>query len=117
MNREERRRLGVSKGTADRVNQMNSPCTITEAVQIARGVAEDVVLDYQRRTSNLQISLSLQVELLKKVVMDNGLITEEQFKEMYINAVDDYNKMTQPEQHENPSMSSSVEEIVVEEMK
>ncbi len=54
-----------------------TPCTISEAVQIARGVSEDVVNHYHQSRSHLQVSQSIQVDLLKQVVIDAGLITED----------------------------------------
>lgn len=66
-------------------NMMNSPVTITESVQIARGVAEDVVEDYHKTQGNVQLAISIQLEILKDIVVSAGLITAEEFKERYMN--------------------------------
>lgn len=90
MNREERRNLikqGASKETVSRVNSMTSPCTIAEAVQIARASAEDVLEDYHRNQGNVQLSTSIQVELLKEALFSSGIITEEEFRERYYKKV------------------------------
>lgn len=86
MNREQRRKAAKSG------DPMTSPCTLVEAVQIARAAAEDVIAEYQMSTRHLQVSLSLQVEILKEIVMEKGLITEEEFREKYMQKVEDFNK-------------------------
>lgn len=75
------RKLDQAMGTAK--NMMESNVTITECVQIARGVAEDVVEDYHRTQANVQLSISIQLELLKELVISKGLITEEEFFSKY----------------------------------
>lgn len=73
----------------------NSPCTIKEAVQLARGVAEDVVSEYQHNQQPLQVAISLQIEILKDVVMNAGLITEEEFVKRYVGKAEEFNKKQQ----------------------
>lgn len=90
MNREQRRSMDKQGGE---LKYLQSPCTITEAVQIARGVAEDVVSDYANHSRHLQVALSLQVEILKSIVIKAGLITEDEFKEEYIKQAEEFNKM------------------------
>ena len=109
-------------------NYLNTPCTIVEATQIARGVAEDVVSEYQSRAGHLQVSLSLQVELLKEIVIGSGMITEEEFKARYIKKAEEFNEMQKkamemynsPEQSSqeetSPNMSLSVDDIEVEKL-
>ena len=63
---------------------LNSKVTITEAVQIARGVAEDVINDYHRQQASIQLSISIQLDILKELVIEKGLITEEEFKALYM---------------------------------
>lgn len=94
MNRATRRKL--SKGNPEmkeKLDYLNTPVTLSEAVQVARGVAEDVVSDYSRHTQPVQVAISLQIELLKKIVFNAGLITEEEYKEMYVKEVEAFNKM------------------------
>ena len=67
MNREQRRNM--SKKNEGALRYLQTPCTITEATQIARGVAEDVVAEYSQQNSPLQVAISLQVEILKEVVI------------------------------------------------
>lgn len=83
---------------------LNTPCTITEAVQISRGVAEDVLAEYQANQQNYQISLSIQVELLKRLVLSKGLISEEEFHGQYMEEVKKIQDMQMKMREEsNPS--------------
>lgn len=90
MNREEKRRLeknGVSKETIDKLNKYEKPCTVLEVVKLSRAVAEDVaneyLEDYRKRSSGTIIALTLQLEILKKLVIEKELISEEEFQSMY----------------------------------
>ena len=90
MNREDRRNLmkqGVSKETADRLAQFDQPAKLKEVLSISRAVAQDVaseyVEDYRKRSAGVTMALMLQVELLKKLVIEKGLITEEEFNKKY----------------------------------
>lgn len=89
MNREQRRSMNKNGGE---LRYLQTPCTITEATQIARGVAEDVVAEYIQQNSPLQVAISLQVEILKEVVIEAGLITEDQFREMYMEKAMEFNQ-------------------------
>lgn len=60
---------------------LNSPCTIKEAVQIARAVAEDVITEYLQKFSQVQMAISLQVETLKEELFTQEVISEDKFKE------------------------------------
>ena len=90
MNREQRRNM--SKKDEGALRYLQTPCTITEATQIARGVAEDVVAEYSQQNSPLQVAISLQVEILKEVVIGAGLITEDQFREKYMEKAVEFNQ-------------------------
>ncbi len=90
MNREQRRNM--SKKSDGALRYLQTPCTITEATQIARGVAEDVVAEYSQQNSPLQVAISLQVEILKEVVIGAGLITEDQFREKYMEKAVEFNQ-------------------------
>lgn len=90
MNREQRRNM--SKQNEGALRYLQTPCTITEATQIARGVAEDVVAEYSQQNSPLQVAISLQVEILKDVVIGAGLITEDQFREKYMEKAVEFNQ-------------------------
>lgn len=88
MNRKERRQN--NKFNANEV--LNKPCTLTEVVQVSRGVVQDELDNYARRTSPLQVSMSLQIEILKSLVIKSGLITEEEFKKIYIEKAEEFNQ-------------------------
>lgn len=90
MNREQRRNM--IKKDEGALRYLQTPCTITEATQIARGVAEDVVAEYSQQNSPLQVAISLQVEILKEVVIGAGLITEDQFREKYMEKAVEFNQ-------------------------
>lgn len=124
MNRETRRELiknGASKKTVEDLGAYQSPCTLAEAVQISRASAEDVVASYDQSIRPLQVAVSLQVELLKRVIIKSGLVSEEEFKDMYINAVKEFNdtqRASLEEDNEDPEetptkMSASVSDIEV----
>lgn len=94
MNREQRRAIsGGNKKIDSSLKYLDSPCSITEAAQIARGVAEDVVSDYSNHVGNLQVAMSLQIELMKDVLFSANIISEEDFRKKYIEAVENFNKM------------------------
>ena len=87
MNREERRSMksqGASEETIEKLGAYNSPCTIAEAVQIARASAEDVLEDYHRNQGTAYLAMSIQIELLKEVIFSSGMIKEEEFRERYM---------------------------------
>lgn len=117
MNRNQRR----SMDKKDYSSYMNTPCTITEAVQIARGVAEDVVSDYNKSQSTLQISISLQIEILKDIVIKAGLIDEENFRKMYMEKAEEFNRLQQEafsqnldeDKEDNPKMQVLSNDIEV----
>lgn len=92
INREERRSMGMSKETADKLNQLQSPCTVIEAVQLAQGVAKDAVDNYHKGINPLIVSLSLQVELIKEILMQSNLVTEEDYKERLQKMIDKFNE-------------------------
>lgn len=90
MNREERRNLmkqGAKKETVDKLSQFDKPASIKEVINISRAVAQDVsaeyVEDYRKRSAGVIMATSIQLELLKKLVTDKGLITEEEFNKLY----------------------------------
>lgn len=87
------RKIGEVSGGKKERDAMNSPCTITEAVQIARGVAEDVVSDYHSNQYNIQMSMSLQIEILKEIVISAGMITEEEFRDRYMKKAEEIQKL------------------------
>lgn len=123
MNRAERRKISKGNKQLDGdLKYLNTPVTITEAVQIARGVAEDVISDYSKHTQPVQVAISLQIELLKKIIFEAGLITEEEFKEMYIAEAADFTKMQQEmlyeeevsEEDGNPKVAVKANDIEVQ---
>lgn len=111
------------KGQTPEMKYLQSPCSITEAVQIARGVAEDVLTDYHNRTSHLQVAISLQIELLKELLIKSGIIDEDELKTLYIQKAEEFNAMQQEAMAENeeedldvedhPKMSVDIDEIEV----
>ena len=130
MNREQRRSMANGSKKADgALKYLESPCSITEAVQIARGVAEDVVADYNQQTRPLNVSISLQMEIMKSVLISSGLITEDEFKARYIAMAEDFNKRqeemiakdTEEEETEedtpqtpyNPTMSATAGDVEI----
>ena len=68
----------------DKKGMMQSPCTISECVQIARGVVDDAISDYHQNQGNIQLSMSIQIELLKEILFSSGMITEEEFRQKYM---------------------------------
>lgn len=91
MNREQRRSKG--RQISEELQYLNTPCTITEAAQIARGVAEDVLADYQNHVGYAQVAMSIQVEVIKEILFSSGLVTEDKFKEEYIKRAEEFNKL------------------------
>ena len=101
MNREDRRRMGISKETSDKLEQLNTPCTVLEAVQLAQGVSEDAISNYHKSINPIIVSLSIQVEVLKELLFRGSqigentfksIISEEEFIKVFKERVEDYNK-------------------------
>lgn len=97
MNRKERRMLekqGASKETLDKLSMYDKPCSVVDVVKLARAVAEDVLSDklseYHKRTSGTIISMTIQLELIKKIVVEKGLTTLEELQELYKSEVSDF---------------------------
>lgn len=113
MNRAERRQLskGNKKVNSD-LKYLNTSVSLAEAVQIARGVAEDVVSDYQQRSKPLQVVTSLQLELIKDIIIKAGLITEEEYHKRYVEQVEEFNAMQRAAlgEEEEKEEESSVED-------
>lgn len=80
-------------GSVPKAGAMQSPCTITEAVQIARGVAEDVLTDYHRSQGNMLLSMTIQIDILKELAISSGMITEEEFRNKYMEKAKEIQKM------------------------
>jgi len=121
MNREERRsymKQGASKETVDRLQQFQSPCTLAEAVQISRATSEDVLEDYHRRVAPVQMAQSIQIEVLKSMLFESGLISEERFRELYIAQAEKVNGMIGKHNEDevaetHPNVSAKVDTIEV----
>lgn len=118
MNRAERRNFmkqGVSKETMGKMDTYNSPCSIAEAVQIARASAEDVVDDYHKSTAPLQIAISMQLEILKSMLFEAGVISEEKFRELYMSQAEEFNSSLSntPQVEESPKMEVKANDINV----
>lgn len=94
MNREERRKLGLSKETSDKLDDLKEPCTILEAVQLAQGVVEDSVSRYHENINPIIVSLSIQIEVLKQMLFEEktGILSENRFQELFQKRVDEYTK-------------------------
>lgn len=115
MNREQRRNMEKSGGA---LQYLNTHCTIAEAAQIARGVSEDVVADCNHQKSHLQVAVSLQIEILKDAVIRAGIMSEEEFFEMYMKKAEEFNKRQQEmaseyKNNNNPKMQMSIDDIEV----
>lgn len=80
-------RKGATKETVDRLAEFEKPAKLKEVLSISRAVAQDVaseyVEDYRRRSAGVIMATTLQLELLKKLVIEKGLITEEEFNKQY----------------------------------
>lgn len=101
MNREERRRTGITKETSDKLEELKKPCTLLEAVQLAQGVADDKIKDYHNNINPIIVSLTIQIEVLKEMlfkcneegpVTHGSIISEQEFIDKFNERVDDYNR-------------------------
>lgn len=130
MNREERRNLskqGVSQETIDKMEMLKKPCTIGETIQIARAAAEDVCAEvltkYRRDTSGLIMAMTIQLEVMKELFIKRGLVTEEEFNDLYKSEAEALNEKQKQYIHDNmesanqeknaPSTDMKVSEIEV----
>lgn len=97
-------------------DMMQSPCTISECVQISRGVADDAIADYHQKQGNVQLSISIQVEIIKELLYSSGMITEEDFKKRYLEKAKELQKIQEERiaqiqresQEANPDVSASM---------
>lgn len=120
------KKMNKQQKQSPEMKYLDSPCSITEAAQIARGVAEDVLEDYHNRTGHLQVAISLQIELLKELLIKSGIINEDEFKSMYIQKAEEFNAMQREALGEddsegisdtdNPKMSTSAGDIEITKM-
>lgn len=97
MNREERRKLGITKETSDKLENLKSPCTILEAIELSQGVADDAITNYHKSINPIIVSLSLQVEVLKSMLFSDGcaessILLEHKFNELFKERAAEYNK-------------------------
>lgn len=93
MNREDRRKLGIDRETARKYDQLKSPATVLECAQIAQSAAEDAVSNYHQNINPIIVSLSIQIEVLKSMLIESGAISAEKFEADFNTRVDEYNKM------------------------
>lgn len=99
----------MAEMSKDQIEMLNNPCTIKEAVQIARAVAEDVVTDYLQRVSQVQMAISLQVETLKDMLFSNDILSEERFKEVYLLKASQAEEMRRQMMEETADEDSSMD--------
>ena len=94
------------KKPTDDSKRLNSYATLTEVVQIARATAEDSVTDYHRNNAMpVRTALSLQVEMLKSLLMSKGIVTEDELKQTYNEEVVRFKEALQ---EENPTSKVKV---------
>lgn len=93
MNREDRRKLGIDRETAKKYDQLKSPCTVLECAQISQSAAEDAVSNYHQNINPIIVSLSIQIEVLKSMLFESGVIDSKKYEEIFNERVEDYNKM------------------------
>lgn len=58
---------------------LDSPCTLAEALQIANAVVADYMTTYQQQKAPLELSLAIQVDVLKFLLIKNGILDEKEF--------------------------------------
>lgn len=92
MNREERRKNGISKETSKKLDNLQQPCTILECIQLSQGVASDAIKNYHETLNPIIVSLSIQIEVLKEILYRNNVVDEKEFVELFNARVEDYNK-------------------------
>lgn len=101
---------------------LQSPCTISECVQISRGVVEDAISEYHQNHGNVQLSISIQLEILKEIVFKSGMITEEDFRKKYMEKAQElqrlqaerFSTLKKEEPNVTASMTGNVGDIEIE---
>lgn len=90
-------------------DMMSSPCSISEAVQISRGVVEDAIADYHRNQGNVQLSMSIQIEIIKELIFSSGMITEEEFRQRYMDKAKELQQIQEQRMRgEDPDVTTSM---------
>lgn len=83
MNRQDKRNLkkkGLSEKAIQELEVLSTPCTIAEAVQVARGVVDDAMKDYHARLGSLAVVQTLHIEVMKNLLIEKGLVTKEDYE-------------------------------------
>lgn len=109
MNREDKRKLkkqGLSDEAIKEMELLTSPCTLTEAVQVSRGVAQDVIQDYHERSvskiGSVVVLQTIHIEVLKNILISKELITESEYEDLLKTASDEYNARKKELSEEDP---------------
>lgn len=78
------------------LDAMNKPCTLSEAVQVARGVAEDISKDAVNgmydQVQPVLVSTSLQIELIKRILIEHNIVTKDEFNSMLESDIKKFNE-------------------------
>lgn len=100
MNRADRRKLS-KKGTVIQMPNksgnlteeelLNMPCTIKDVLRICEANVSDAIKNYHNNLNPMIISVSLQLEIIKKILIDSNLITEEKYNEIFKEKLDEFN--------------------------
>lgn len=102
-------------------DNLQSPATISEVIQIATSVAMDVVNDYHKQSNPIIVSLSLHMEIFKEKMIENGWVTPEQFDEIFESSVREFNEIRKEQlnerQADDVADQSDSPSLVVEESK
>lgn len=112
----EKSQKDIQKG----LQYLQTPCTVAETVQISREIAQEVLAEEQQHTQPWQVAVSLQLEILKEVVINAGIITEDEFREKYVERMSKVQQMQQEiqrdelESTEDVKMDVKADDIVVE---
>jgi NADPH-dependent curcumin reductase CurA len=81
------------KNHQDKEADLQSPATLQEVIQVASSVSADAINHYHHQSNPLMVSVSLHAELLKNILIEKGLITEEEYDKRFEESVADFNRM------------------------
>ena len=97
MNREQRRGYKKNDILDKKNNPLETYCTISECLQIARASAQDiieqVIREYSKETQPQVIATSLQVDVLRNMLFKSGILDEEEFKAEYAKKATEFNEL------------------------
>lgn len=83
----------VKKHDETGLENLGKQATIAEVIQLATAIVNDSINEYHKQANPVIVSLSLHMEIFKATLIENGILTEEKFDELFAQSVEVFNKV------------------------